>query len=135
MAELRAAHPNVPFLVPGIGAQGGDLRGVLTAGLDARGAGLLISASRSIIYAGRRHRGRDSRGRRAAARRDQSRAQPAQHSRRRVSLKRGIDRHRVQLVHDAVLHDEGDALHQADVVDRIAGHRHHIGDLATRHGA
>jgi orotidine-5'-phosphate decarboxylase len=52
MAELRAAHPNVPFLVPGIGAQNGDLQGVLTAGLDARGAGLLISASRSIIYAG-----------------------------------------------------------------------------------
>jgi orotidine-5'-phosphate decarboxylase len=52
MAELRAAHPNVTFLVPGIGAQGGDLQATLAAGLDARGAGLLISASRSIIYAG-----------------------------------------------------------------------------------
>jgi orotidine-5'-phosphate decarboxylase len=52
MAELRAAHPEVPFLVPGIGAQGGDLTATLAAGLDARGAGLLISASRSIIYAG-----------------------------------------------------------------------------------
>jgi orotidine-5'-phosphate decarboxylase len=52
MAELRAAHPEVPFLVPGIGAQGGDLKATLAAGLDARGAGLLISASRSIIYAG-----------------------------------------------------------------------------------
>ncbi len=52
MAELRAAHPNVTFLVPGIGAQSGDLKAVLAAGLDARGMGLLISASRSIIYAG-----------------------------------------------------------------------------------
>jgi orotidine-5'-phosphate decarboxylase len=52
MAELRAAHPNVTFLVPGIGAQGGDLQATLTAGLDAQGFGLLISASRSIIYAG-----------------------------------------------------------------------------------
>ena len=52
MAELRAAHPNVTFLVPGIGAQGGDLQATLAAGLDAQGFGLLISASRSIIYAG-----------------------------------------------------------------------------------
>jgi orotidine-5'-phosphate decarboxylase len=52
MAELRAAHPSVPFLVPGIGAQGGDLKATLAAGLDANGFGLLISASRSIIYAG-----------------------------------------------------------------------------------
>lgn len=52
MAELRAAHPRVPFLVPGIGAQGGDLKATLAAGLDAVGAGLLISASRSLIYSG-----------------------------------------------------------------------------------
>jgi orotidine-5'-phosphate decarboxylase len=52
MAELRAAHPTLPFLVPGIGAQNGDLQAVLAAGLDANGAGLLISSSRAIIYAG-----------------------------------------------------------------------------------
>ncbi|HEY2682977.1 MAG TPA: orotidine-5'-phosphate decarboxylase [Steroidobacteraceae bacterium] len=52
MADLRRAHPQLPFLVPGIGAQGGDLRATLEAGLTARGDGLLISASRSIIYAG-----------------------------------------------------------------------------------
>jgi orotidine-5'-phosphate decarboxylase len=52
MADLRRAHPDVPFLVPGIGAQGGDLEATLEAGLDARGAGLLISSSRNIIYAG-----------------------------------------------------------------------------------
>ena len=52
MAELRAAHPHLSFLVPGIGAQGGDLKATLAAGLNAQGLGLLISASRSIIYAG-----------------------------------------------------------------------------------
>ncbi len=52
MAELREAHPALSFLVPGIGAQGGDLDATLEAGLDERGAGLLISSSRNIIYAG-----------------------------------------------------------------------------------
>jgi orotidine-5'-phosphate decarboxylase len=52
MAQLRRAHPELTFLVPGIGAQGGDLEAILEAGLNAHGAGLLISASRSIIYAG-----------------------------------------------------------------------------------
>src|ERR1700691_1319559 len=42
MAALRSAHPELPFLVPGIGAQGGDLNRLLAAGLDSRGAGLLI---------------------------------------------------------------------------------------------
>jgi orotidine-5'-phosphate decarboxylase len=52
MAELRRAHPELSFLVPGIGAQGGDLDGILSAGLDAGGKGLLISSSRALIYAG-----------------------------------------------------------------------------------
>jgi orotidine-5'-phosphate decarboxylase len=52
MADLRRAHPEVSFLVPGIGAQGGDLEATLAAGLDDDGAGLLISSSRNIIYAG-----------------------------------------------------------------------------------
>ncbi|MFI4889708.1 MAG: orotidine-5'-phosphate decarboxylase [Steroidobacterales bacterium] len=52
MADLRAAHPELPFLVPGIGAQGGDLAATLAAGLNAAGTGLLINSSRAIIYAG-----------------------------------------------------------------------------------
>jgi orotidine-5'-phosphate decarboxylase len=52
MRELRLAHPELTFLVPGIGAQGGDLEAILEAGLNDSGTGLLISASRSIIYAG-----------------------------------------------------------------------------------
>ncbi len=52
MAQLRRAHPDLPFLVPGIGAQGGDLEATLAAGLDARRAGLLINSARGIIYSG-----------------------------------------------------------------------------------
>jgi orotidine-5'-phosphate decarboxylase len=57
MAELRLAHPEMTFLVPGIGAQGGDLDETLAAGLDRHGAGLLINSSRAIIYAGGGARG------------------------------------------------------------------------------
>jgi orotidine-5'-phosphate decarboxylase len=63
MAALRGAHPDLWFLVPGIGAQGGDLDDTLAAGLDSRGAGLLINSSRAIIYAG----GSESAAIRAAA--------------------------------------------------------------------
>jgi orotidine-5'-phosphate decarboxylase len=52
MAELRRAHPALSFLVPGIGAQGGDLDSTLAAGLNSEGTGLLINSSRGIIYAG-----------------------------------------------------------------------------------
>lgn len=52
MAMLRAAHPAITFLVPGIGAQGGDLKATLDNGLDADKQGLLISSSRQIIFAG-----------------------------------------------------------------------------------
>lgn len=51
MAAIRAALPDAPLLVPGIGAQGGDLAGSVRAGMDAHGAGILISASRSVLYA------------------------------------------------------------------------------------
>lgn len=43
--------PDLPFLVPGIGAQQGDLNAVLQAGLNAQGTGLIIACSRSILYA------------------------------------------------------------------------------------
>lgn len=47
LKRIRAIAPSVPFLVPGIGAQGGDLAGVLSA----TGAEVLVNASRSILYA------------------------------------------------------------------------------------
>jgi orotidine-5'-phosphate decarboxylase len=41
----------VPILVPGVGAQGGQLSSTVRDGVDARGRALLVSASRSILYA------------------------------------------------------------------------------------
>ena len=48
---VRAIVRDMPLLVPGIGAQGGDLNAVLDNGLDSQKRGLLISSSREIIYA------------------------------------------------------------------------------------
>jgi len=50
LAALRALYPEYFFLVPGVGAQGGQLSEVLEAGATDFG-GLLINASRSILYA------------------------------------------------------------------------------------
>lgn len=49
-AELRQIAPDHFFLVPGIGAQGGDLEGVCRYGMTAE-VGLLVNSSRGIIYA------------------------------------------------------------------------------------
>ncbi len=50
LAELRRLFPQYFFLVPGVGAQGGTVQSVCKAGMNANG-GLLINASRSILYA------------------------------------------------------------------------------------
>ena len=47
---IRKAAPGVPLLIPGVGAQGGSLEKVMKAGLEGD-RGLLINASRSILYA------------------------------------------------------------------------------------
>ena len=52
LGAIRRITGDMPFLVPGIGAQGGDLKAVLAQGVDAQGRGLVISSSRGIIYAG-----------------------------------------------------------------------------------
>lgn len=52
LAQVRAIAAGMPILVPGVGAQGGDIEAVLRAGRDSRGAGLLVSSSRAILYAG-----------------------------------------------------------------------------------
>jgi orotidine-5'-phosphate decarboxylase len=53
LTEVRKLCPGLPMLVPGVGAQGGDLANSVRFGLDAGFPNLLINASRSIIYAGR----------------------------------------------------------------------------------
>ena len=49
LARVRAAAPTLPFLVPGIGEQGGSAREAVDAGRRPDGRGLVISASRSIL--------------------------------------------------------------------------------------
>ncbi len=52
LARIRAVAPDLPILLPGVGAQAGDTGAAVAAGIDARGRGLLVSSSRAIIYAG-----------------------------------------------------------------------------------
>jgi orotidine-5'-phosphate decarboxylase len=52
LGKVRAVVGEMPLLVPGIGAQGGDVEAVLRHGRTADGAGLMISSSRAILYAG-----------------------------------------------------------------------------------
>ncbi|MBE3067787.1 MAG: orotate phosphoribosyltransferase, partial [Chloroflexi bacterium] len=51
LTRVRAAAPNLWFLVPGVGAQGGDLETALRSGLRADGKGMLINVSRGISRA------------------------------------------------------------------------------------
>lgn len=51
LARVRELAPDIPLLVPGLGAQGGDPARIVRAGLDARGRGLVVSSSRAILYA------------------------------------------------------------------------------------
>jgi orotidine-5'-phosphate decarboxylase len=51
--RLRELAPDRMFLMPGVGAQGGDIAIAIRAGLDANGGGVLPSASRSVLYASR----------------------------------------------------------------------------------
>lgn len=51
LSEVRAIAPEIPFLVPGVGAQGGDIKAVVEAGKTKDGTGLVINSSRAIIFA------------------------------------------------------------------------------------
>lgn len=51
LTRVRAAAPDLWLLAPGVGAQGGNLRGALSASLRADGLGMLIPVSRGISRA------------------------------------------------------------------------------------
>ena len=53
IARVRAIVGDVPLLVPGVGAQGGDIEATVKAGRTANGTGLMINSSRAILYAGK----------------------------------------------------------------------------------
>jgi len=51
LAEVRGIVGDMPFLVPGIGAQGGDIDSAVRAGRNDEGTGLIINSSRAVLYA------------------------------------------------------------------------------------
>jgi orotidine-5'-phosphate decarboxylase len=51
LRSVRAAVGDLPLLVPGIGAQGGDVEATVAAGCDSAGYGMVINSSRAILYA------------------------------------------------------------------------------------
>jgi orotidine-5'-phosphate decarboxylase len=51
LKEIRAIVGDMPLLIPGVGAQGGDVAAVIRNGKTADGTGLIVSSSRAILYA------------------------------------------------------------------------------------
>ena len=51
LAQVRAIVGDMPLLVPGIGAQGGDIAATVAAGRSSDGTGMMINSSRAILYA------------------------------------------------------------------------------------
>jgi len=51
MARIRSIVGDMPLLVPGVGAQGGDVGKLVQAGKTRSGSGLIVSSSRAILYA------------------------------------------------------------------------------------
>jgi orotidine-5'-phosphate decarboxylase len=51
VAAVRRIAPRAPILLPGVGAQAGDLERSVQAGIDADGGGAIVNASRTILYA------------------------------------------------------------------------------------
>ncbi|GAC1410472.1 MAG: orotidine-5'-phosphate decarboxylase [Burkholderiaceae bacterium] len=51
LERVRAITGDMPMLVPGVGAQGGNVKATVTAGQSAEGCGMMINSSRAILYA------------------------------------------------------------------------------------
>ena len=48
---MRKLVGDMPLLIPGVGAQGGDVEATVKAGRTADGTGMMINSSRAILYA------------------------------------------------------------------------------------
>jgi orotidine-5'-phosphate decarboxylase len=68
LRELRGRHPRMPFLVPGVGEQGGDAASAARGGATEDGRGVVINSSRGITYASSDPRSFDRAARQACAR-------------------------------------------------------------------
>lgn len=51
MRKVRSVVGDMPLLVPGVGAQGGDVKALVTAGKTPDGTGLIVNSSRAVLYA------------------------------------------------------------------------------------
>ena len=51
LKKVRSICPEMPLLIPGIGAQGGDLASAVGCGVDAQGEKAIINVSRQVLYA------------------------------------------------------------------------------------
>jgi orotidine-5'-phosphate decarboxylase len=71
LRELRQLCPELPFLVPGVGAQGGDVEKVVKYGCSADGLGIIVNSSRGIIYASKGEDYAEAAGKAALELRDQ----------------------------------------------------------------
>lgn len=76
IAKVRARVGGMPLLIPGIGAQGGDIPATVRAGANAQGNGMMINSSRAILYASSGDDWREAAAQAARATRDAINAAP-----------------------------------------------------------
>jgi orotidine-5'-phosphate decarboxylase len=70
LRQVRAIVGDMPLLVPGVGAQGGDVEATVSAGLDSSRFGMVINSSRAVLYASSGDDFADAARREAVATRD-----------------------------------------------------------------
>ena len=68
---IRQSHPDMTILIPGVGAQGGDLSLAVRYGVNSLGRGIIINSSRQVIYASRNEDFPEAARRAASALRDE----------------------------------------------------------------
>lgn len=64
--RVRKICPQMPFLIPGVGAQGGDIEQTVSSAINDTGGGFVINASRQIMYAAKDANGKLSLGQTAS---------------------------------------------------------------------
>ncbi len=74
LARVRAVVGDMPLLVPGVGAQGGDPAATVRAGASADGTGIVVNSSRAVLYASDGHDFAEAARVAAATTRDELRA-------------------------------------------------------------
>ncbi|MEY4338206.1 MAG: orotidine-5-phosphate decarboxylase, partial [Actinomycetota bacterium] len=74
LRQVRSLVGDLPLLVPGVGAQGGDVQATVEAGIDSTGYGMVINSSRAILYASKGADFAEAARREAVATRDAIRA-------------------------------------------------------------